>query len=257
MTTRHHARPAGSEPERPPAEDWHPRPSADPLGERLVAAREAKGIDLLRAERETKIGRGYLAALERGDYASLPGSVYVRGFLRNYAQYLGLDPDEAVAQWHREVPEDAPEPVIVMRRPLVAPRKGLVLSSGVAVAAGLAPWAVGTDTGGSVRLPSSWCGITGLKTTIGRVSAYGVLPLSPTLDTPGPMTRSVEDAALLYMAMQGPDQRRPPPTPTLPHEGGGGRARLPAVSPAPSWRSVRERGDRPTPSFMLDGTLAP
>jgi transcriptional regulator with XRE-family HTH domain len=135
VTTRHHARPAGSEPERPPAEDWHPRPSADPLGERLVAAREAKGIDLLRAERETKIGRGYLAALERGDYTSLPGSVYVRGFLRNYAQYLGLDPDEAVAQWHREVPEDAPEPVIVMRRPLVAPRKGLVLSSGVVVAA--------------------------------------------------------------------------------------------------------------------------
>lgn len=77
--------------------------------------------------------------------------------------------------------------------------------SGVAVAAGLAPWAVGTDTGGSVRLPSSWCGITGLKTTIGRISTYGVLPLSPTLDTPGPMARSVEDAALLYVAMQGPD----------------------------------------------------
>jgi aspartyl-tRNA(Asn)/glutamyl-tRNA(Gln) amidotransferase subunit A len=77
--------------------------------------------------------------------------------------------------------------------------------SGVAVAAGLAPWAVGTDTGGSVRLPSSWCGITGLKTTIGRVSTFGVLPLSPTLDTPGPMARSVEDAALLYVAMQGPD----------------------------------------------------
>jgi len=77
--------------------------------------------------------------------------------------------------------------------------------SGVAVAAGLAPWAVGTDTGGSVRLPASWCGITGLKTTIGRVSTHGVLPLSPTLDTPGTMTRSVEDAALLYVAMQGHD----------------------------------------------------
>lgn len=77
--------------------------------------------------------------------------------------------------------------------------------SGVAVAAGLAPWAVGTDTGGSVRLPAAWCGITALKTTIGRISTYGVLPLSPTLDTPGPMTRSSEDAALLYMTMQGPD----------------------------------------------------
>src|SRR5258708_3359147 len=77
--------------------------------------------------------------------------------------------------------------------------------SGVAVTAGFAPWAIGTDTGGSVRLPASWCGLTGLKTTIGRVSTYGILPLSPTLDTPGPMTRSVDDAALLYGAMQGTD----------------------------------------------------
>jgi aspartyl-tRNA(Asn)/glutamyl-tRNA(Gln) amidotransferase subunit A len=81
--------------------------------------------------------------------------------------------------------------------------------SGVAVAGGLAPWAVGTDTGGSVRLPAAWCGITGLKTTVGRVSTYGVLPLSPTLDTPGPMARSVEDAALLYAAMQGGDPLDP------------------------------------------------
>jgi aspartyl-tRNA(Asn)/glutamyl-tRNA(Gln) amidotransferase subunit A len=81
--------------------------------------------------------------------------------------------------------------------------------SGVAVAAGLVPWAVGSDTGGSVRLPASWCGITGLKTTIGRISTFGVLPLSPTLDTPGPMARSVEDAALLYVAMQGEDPLDP------------------------------------------------
>ena len=81
--------------------------------------------------------------------------------------------------------------------------------SGVAVAAALAPWAVGTDTGGSVRLPASWCGITGLKTTIGRISTHGVLPLSPTLDTPGPMARNVEDTALLYAVMQGPDPLDP------------------------------------------------
>jgi len=81
--------------------------------------------------------------------------------------------------------------------------------SGVAVAARLAPWAIGTDTGGSVRLPASFCGLTGLKTTIGRVSTYGILPLSPTLDTPGPLARSVEDAALLYRAMQGPDSLDP------------------------------------------------
>jgi aspartyl-tRNA(Asn)/glutamyl-tRNA(Gln) amidotransferase subunit A len=81
--------------------------------------------------------------------------------------------------------------------------------SGVAVAAGFAPWAIGTDTGGSVRLPASWCGLTGLKTTIGRVSTHGILPLAPTFDTPGPIARSVLDAALLYNAVQGPDPLDP------------------------------------------------
>ncbi|MXP64289.1 amidase [Roseomonas sp. M0104] len=79
--------------------------------------------------------------------------------------------------------------------------------SGVAVAARLVPWAIGTDTGGSVRLPASFCGVTGLKATIGRISTYGVLPISPTLDTPGPITRSVEDAAILYRLLHGPDPR--------------------------------------------------
>jgi aspartyl-tRNA(Asn)/glutamyl-tRNA(Gln) amidotransferase subunit A len=81
--------------------------------------------------------------------------------------------------------------------------------SGVAVAARMVPCALGTDTGGSVRVPAAWCGITGLKTTIGRISTYGVLPLSPTLDTPGPITRSVEDAAILLKVMQGADPRDP------------------------------------------------
>jgi len=79
--------------------------------------------------------------------------------------------------------------------------------SGVAVAARMAPCAIGTDTGGSVRIPAAWNGITGLKTTIGRISTFGVLPLSPTLDTPGPITRDVEDAALLLSVLQGQDQR--------------------------------------------------
>jgi aspartyl-tRNA(Asn)/glutamyl-tRNA(Gln) amidotransferase subunit A len=94
---------------------------------------------------------------------------------------------------------------------LQAPRTpgGSSAGSGVAVAAGMAPWAIGTDTGGSVRLPASWCGLSGLKTTIGRVSTYGILPLAPSLDTPGPMARSVEDAALLYGVMQGADSLEP------------------------------------------------
>jgi aspartyl-tRNA(Asn)/glutamyl-tRNA(Gln) amidotransferase subunit A len=78
--------------------------------------------------------------------------------------------------------------------------------SGVAVAARMAPCAIGTDTGGSVRIPAAWNGVTGLKTTIGRISTFGVLPLSPTLDTPGPITRDIEDAALLLTVLQGADQ---------------------------------------------------
>ena len=77
--------------------------------------------------------------------------------------------------------------------------------SGVAVAAGLVPMALGSDTGGSVRIPASLCGTTGLKTTVGRVSRAGVYPLSWSLDSVGPLTRSVEDAALVYQALQGPD----------------------------------------------------
>jgi aspartyl-tRNA(Asn)/glutamyl-tRNA(Gln) amidotransferase subunit A len=76
--------------------------------------------------------------------------------------------------------------------------------TGVAVAAALAPCGIGTDTGGSVRIPAAWCGIVGLKTTIGRVSVQGVLPLAHTLDTPGPMCRDVEDAALLFEALKEP-----------------------------------------------------
>lgn len=79
--------------------------------------------------------------------------------------------------------------------------------SAVAVAAGLAPLALGTDTGGSVRVPAALCGIVGLKTTIGRISRAGVYPLSLTLDSVGPITRTVEDAALAFQAMQGPDDR--------------------------------------------------
>lgn len=77
--------------------------------------------------------------------------------------------------------------------------------SAVAVASGLVPFALGTDTGGSVRVPAALCGIVGLKTTVGRISRAGVYPLCWTLDSVGPITRSVEDAALVFQAMQAPD----------------------------------------------------
>lgn len=77
--------------------------------------------------------------------------------------------------------------------------------TGVAIAAGLAPVGLGTDTGGSVRIPASLCGIVGLKTTVGRISRRGVYPLSGTLDSVGPLGRTVADCALVYEAIQGPD----------------------------------------------------
>ena len=77
--------------------------------------------------------------------------------------------------------------------------------SAVAVASGLVPTALGTDTGGSVRIPASLCGLVGLKTTVGRVGRSGVYPLSFRLDSIGPLTRSVEDAALIGQGLQGID----------------------------------------------------
>ncbi len=81
--------------------------------------------------------------------------------------------------------------------------------SGAGVAAGLFPLALGTDTGGSVRNPASACGIVGLKPTYGRVSRRGVFPLAFTLDHVGPLTRTVEDAALLLHAIEGHDALDP------------------------------------------------
>lgn len=79
--------------------------------------------------------------------------------------------------------------------------------SAAAVAAGLAPLAVGTETDGSIVSPASICGIVGLKPTVGLVSRDGVIPISHSQDTAGPMTRSVADAALLLTALAGPDPR--------------------------------------------------
>jgi aspartyl-tRNA(Asn)/glutamyl-tRNA(Gln) amidotransferase subunit A len=80
--------------------------------------------------------------------------------------------------------------------------------SAVAVAAGLAPAATGTDTGGSIRQPASFCGITGIKPTYGRASRYGMIAYASSLDQAGPMARSAEDCALLLSAICGPDPDR-------------------------------------------------
>jgi cytoskeletal protein RodZ len=131
VTTRDQVRRAvGTERDaRVPASDVAPG-----LPERLLAARERKGVDLYRAERDTKIRARYLAALERGDYRELPGAVYTKGFLRNYALYLGLDPDEVLLQWRRErgAPQE-PQAVIAVPRPIAAPRRGLTFSPSLIV----------------------------------------------------------------------------------------------------------------------------
>jgi aspartyl-tRNA(Asn)/glutamyl-tRNA(Gln) amidotransferase subunit A len=102
--------------------------------------------------------------------------------------------------------------------------------SAAALAARMAPLALGTDTGGSIRIPSAWCGVVGLKPTLGRLAGSGLLGLAPTLDTPGPMARTAVDVALLLAALIAPPpaNSRPDGARTGRHldagSGGGGLA---------------------------------
>ncbi|HET9185862.1 MAG TPA: Asp-tRNA(Asn)/Glu-tRNA(Gln) amidotransferase subunit GatA [Solirubrobacterales bacterium] len=77
--------------------------------------------------------------------------------------------------------------------------------SAAVVAGGLAPWAIGTDTGGSIRQPAAFCGIVGLKPTYGAISRFGMIAFASSLDQCGPLTRDVSDAALLLAILQGRD----------------------------------------------------
>ena len=90
--------------------------------------------------------------------------------------------------------------------------------SAVAVAAGLAPAATGTDTGGSIRQPASFCGITGIKPTYGRASRYGMIAFASSLDQAGPMARTAEDCALMLSAMCAPDLDRDSTSLDVPQE---------------------------------------
>jgi cytoskeletal protein RodZ len=116
------------------------------VGEILQTARERKGVDLARAERETKIRARHLMALESGDFNDLPAPVYAKGFLRNYSTYLGLDAEEVMARWRREIdqPRSAEAPKIKPPpQPITAPSRGFKLTSGLIVALILAAVVVG------------------------------------------------------------------------------------------------------------------
>jgi cytoskeleton protein RodZ len=111
------------------------------VGEILQTARERKGVDLARAERETKIRARHLMALEAGDLADLPAPVYAKGFLRNYSTYLGLDADEMVDRWRKEIdqPRRADTPTVKPPpQPITTPSRGFKLTSGLVVALVLA-----------------------------------------------------------------------------------------------------------------------
>lgn len=93
------------------------RPRSRTIGARLEEARTAKRLSFEEAERDTRISRRYLEALERGDYELLPAPVYARGFMRSYADYLGLDPAEAVMSMPPQLPlPDGLDPMPGLRR---------------------------------------------------------------------------------------------------------------------------------------------
>ncbi|MDQ3555055.1 MAG: DUF4115 domain-containing protein [Chloroflexota bacterium] len=134
MTARHQLRVGGRRIGRDRGAPFEATP-APALGEMLRVARERKGVDLYRVERDTKIRARHLDALESSDYAALPSAVYTKGFLRNYAVYLGLDPDETLARWRSEtVTMRRTEAVTVAPpRPLAAPRRGPTFTPGIIV----------------------------------------------------------------------------------------------------------------------------
>src|SRR6186997_2002804 len=135
MTARHNIRIANRRLGRDrTAIDATPAPS---VGEMLQNARERKGVDLFRAERDTKIRLKYLAALEDSDYDALPPLVYTKGFLRNYAIYLGLDPEDLLERWRDEMEAVRSSELIAVApppQPIAAPGRRVTITPGMFVA---------------------------------------------------------------------------------------------------------------------------
>jgi len=130
--------------------------------------------------------------------------------------------------------------------------------SGAALAAGLCLGSLGSDTGGSIRTPSSHCGVVGMKPTYGRVSRYGVVPLSWSLDHAGPMARNVEDCALLLQAIAGYDPKDPAsakvPVPDLRAELKNGIKGLRVGVPRTNWFN-ENKGTDPETEAVFNNAL--
>ncbi len=130
--------------------------------------------------------------------------------------------------------------------------------SGAALAAGLCLGSLGSDTGGSIRTPSSHCGVVGMKPTYGRVSRYGVVPLSWSLDHAGPMARNVEDCAILLQAIAGHDPNDPAsakvPVPDLRAELKNGIKGLRVGVPRTNWFN-ENKGTDPETEAVFNNAL--
>jgi len=154
------------------------RPRSRTIGARLEEARDAKRLSLEEAERDTRISKRYLAALERGDYEILPAPVYARGFMRSYADYLGLDPAEAVMSMPAQLPlPEGLEPMPGLRRmpsttiPALDLRLAAIVTSIVLVIA-LLLW-VAPRLGGGTGLPD----LPGRGEAVS--SSIGIAPFDP------------------------------------------------------------------------------
>ena len=156
-------------------------------GDRMSTSAGSLALDGVRAQRDAHVVRRLREA----------GAVILAK--TNLSEWANIRSTRSVSGWSARGG--------LTRNPYALDRSTSGSSSGTAaaIAASLAPLGVGTETDGSIVSPSSICGLVGLKPTVGRLSRDGIVPISPSQDTPGPMTRSVADAALLYAAMAGRD----------------------------------------------------
>jgi cytoskeleton protein RodZ len=170
------------------------------LGDRLRKAREAKGLTLEQIEEVTRIRRRYLQALEEEDFGQLPGEVFVRGFLRNYALALGLDPEEVLAAGGLKVPSPLPpaqeQPVQILDEPLAAePGRQWMLVTGISlmvlIAVGLAGWTLWRYLGPASATPQPSATATVEASATATRSALAAEP--GIISTPSPTPTATEE----------------------------------------------------------------